>query len=183
MRIAAGSRGSNRVQRLSLIAAIGVGALAFTGCSAINPQSTTMVYSPSDGVRADFGKLELRNMLIASNGSGKPGRIVGAIYNTSDSPITLTITGTGGSQAQVEIKPGAPYMLNGTVPPAVLSHVAEPAGGVEPLTLAQTGPGEQTTTLKVPVLDGTLPEYATLIPTPSAAAPAASPSASATPAP
>ena len=83
MRIAAGIRGTQRAQRLSLIAALGIGALAFTGCTAINPQSTTLIYSASDGVRLDLGKMQLRNVLIISEAAGAVGRVTGSFYNLS----------------------------------------------------------------------------------------------------
>ncbi|WP_240630357.1 hypothetical protein [Specibacter cremeus] len=176
MSIAAGMRGTNRVQRLGVIAAIAVGAMAFTGCSAINPQSTTMVVSVSDGVRTDLGKLELRNILIVSNGKGEPGRIIGAVYNTSDADITLTFSGDQGAQTQITVKPGVPYLLDGTSDSAILGSVTQMPGAVEKLTLTQTGPGEQSRTFDVPILNGTLHEYSTLVPT----APA-TPTESATP--
>ena len=70
MRIAAGIRGTKRAQRLSLIAAIGIGAMAFTGCSAINQQSTAMEVTVTDGVQLDMGQLELSD----PQGNEKPGR-------------------------------------------------------------------------------------------------------------
>lgn len=167
MRIPAGIRGSNRVQRLSLIAAIGVGALSITGCSAINPQSTTQTISPSDGVMLNMGSLEMRDMLIVSAGQGDPGRLLGAVYNTSDSDISLTISGSGGAQAQLTVKPGSPILLVDAKNKTELSTVSQPAGAMETLTLTQTGPGEQTTTFSVPVLNGIFKEYATLVPTPA----------------
>jgi len=167
VRIAAGIRGSNRVQRLSLIAAIGVGALSITGCSAINPQSTTMTISPSDGVMTNLGSLELRNMLIVSDGNGDPGRLLGAVYNTSDSNITLTISGSGGAQAHMVVQPGNPILLVDDKNKTDLSTVSQPAGAMETLTLTQTGPGEQTASFNVPVLNGIFKEYSTLVPTPA----------------
>jgi len=182
VRIAAGIRKTNRVQRLSLIAAIGVGALSITGCSAINPQSTTMTISPSDGVMLNMGSLELRNMLIVSGAEGDAGRVLGAVYNKSDADINLTISGSGGAQAQITVKPGTPVLLVDDQNKTELSHVSQPPGAMESLTLTQTGPGEQTATFSVPVLNGTLKEYSTLVPTPApTATPLQAPSATPTP--
>ncbi|MGO4383821.1 hypothetical protein [Specibacter sp. RAF43] len=164
MRIAAGIRATHRAQRLSLIAAIGVGALAFTGCSAINQQSTTMVYSASDGVRLDMGPLELRNMLIVSEGADAPGRVAGTLYNTSKTDITLTISGAQGSQTDVAIKSRSHVVLNAAGEAAILDTVKAPAGAVETITLRQSGDSESAE-LRVPVLDGTLAEYKSLVPT------------------
>lgn len=172
MRIAAGIRGTKRAQRLSLIAAIGIGAMAFTGCSAINQQSTTMVYSASDGVRLDMGQLELRNVLIISEAAGGPGRVAGSFYNQSDSDITLTINGAQGSQTEITVKPGVPLILNSKSDKSILSTMDQAPGSTESLELRQSGAGSETATLKVPVLDGTLAEYKNLVPSeePSASA-------------
>lgn len=165
MRNVAGITGVKRAQRLSLIAAIGIGAMAFTGCSAINQQSTTLVYSASDGVRKDMGSLELRNVLIISGGKDAPGRVLGTFYNTSKADITLTISGAQGSQTEITVKPGTPLVLNGASDEAILSSVSVIPGAVETLTLRQSGGATETATLDVPVLDGTLKEYKTLVPT------------------
>lgn len=172
MRIAAGIRGTKRAQRLSLIAAIGIGAMAFTGCSAINQQSTTMVYSASDGVRLDMGQLELRNVLIISEAAGGPGRVVGTFYNQADSDITLTISGAQGSQTEITVEPGIPLVLNSKSDKSILSTMDQAPGSIESLELRQSGAGSETATLKVPVLDGTLVEYKDLVPSaePSATA-------------
>ncbi|AIY02917.1 hypothetical protein ART_3318 [Arthrobacter sp. PAMC 25486] len=166
MRIAAGIRGTKRAQRLSLIAAIGIGAMAFTGCSAINQQSTTMVYSASDGVRLDMGQLELRNVLIVSEAAGSAGNVAGTFYNTSDTEITLTVTGDQGSQTEITVAPGTPKVLNSNADHSTLSTVTEPPGSVTTLELS-TSAGE-TATLTVPILDGTLAEYKELLPTAAA---------------
>ncbi|MHA7271483.1 hypothetical protein [Arthrobacter sp. HLT1-20] len=167
MRIAAGIRGTKRLQRLSLIAAIGVGAMAFTGCTAINPQSTTTVYSASDGVRLNMGQLELRNVLVVSDAAGSAGRLIGTFYNQSDADITLTISGAQGSQTEITVVPGTPLVLGTPGDKAILSTMAEPPGAMETLELRQSGGSTETATLQVPVLDGTLAEYRSLLPTPA----------------
>lgn len=167
MRIAAGIRGTKRAQRLSLIAAIGIGAMAFTGCSAINEQSTTRVYSASDGVRLDLGQLELRNVLIVSEAADGPGRVTGTFYNQSASDITLTISGAQGSQTELTVKPGVPTVLNSANDSSILSTVASAPGSMEMVELRTSGGSSETTSLNVPVLDGTLKEYKNLVPTPA----------------
>ncbi|MFC8304832.1 hypothetical protein ACFUCV_14240 [Specibacter sp. NPDC057265] len=150
---------------MSLIAAIGIGAMAFTGCSAINPQSTTMIYSASDGVRLDLGQMQLRNVLVVSEGAGEAGRVSGSFYNQSDSDITLTFSGAAGSQTEITVKPGIPVILNSDNDAAVLSTVEQPPGSVESIDLRTSGAESQTATLQVPILDGTLKEYQNLVPT------------------
>jgi len=165
VRIAAGIRGTKRVQRLGLIAAIGVGALTFTGCSAINPQSTLMEVAPSDGVNLTMGSLDLRNVLIISEGKDTPGRVLGTFYNNADADITLTIGGSQGAQTEITVVPGTPMVLNGTTDKGILSNVAAPAGAMQVISLRQSGAATETGELNVPVLDGTLAEYKGLVPT------------------
>ena len=91
----------NRAQRGKLAmaaAALGLGLLTVTGCGYINPQQTSDQYSASDGIRADLGPLQLRNILIVSAGEDKPGRLIGAVYNSSSQDVKLTVNGAEGSQ-------------------------------------------------------------------------------------
>ncbi|WP_113716810.1 hypothetical protein [Arthrobacter dokdonensis] len=181
MRNAAGLPGAKRAKRLGLIAAIGIGALAFTGCSAINEQSTTKIKTVADGVDTDLGSLALRNVLIVSHGNDAPGAVLGTFYNNSKSNISLTISGGQGSQTEVTVKPGVPLVLNGDTDKAILSTVKAAAGAMEVIQLRESGASTESTSLNVPVLDGTLAEYKPVLPTatPSASA-TATPSASAT---
>lgn len=170
MRNATGAPRANRVQRLSVVSAIAISALAFTGCSAINQQSTTIQYSASDGVRFNMGKLEMRNVLIISEKAGAPGRFTGTFYNTSDTPITLTVGGSQGSRTELTVPAGGqPLVLDTKSDAAILSTVDAAPGAVETVKLAQSGSNNRPDSLMVPVLDGTLAEYKKLVPTPTAA--------------
>ena len=165
MRIAAGIRGTKRAQRLSLIAAIGIGAMAFTGCSAINQQSTALEVTVSDGVNFTMGSLDLRNVLIVSKAAGSPGRVLGTFYNKADTDITLRITGAQGSQAEITVPPNKPLVLDDLTDEAILSTMAEPPGAVESVGLQSSGAESETASLVIPILDGTLAEYKNLVPT------------------
>lgn len=175
MRLAAGNRVFNRAQlfnraqRISLITALGLGVLSVTGCSYVNPQTTAYPYTASDGVRTDLGGLELRNLIIVSSGIGKPGRVLGAVFNTSDHDATLKISGSGGSQTEVMVKSNERYYLTKDVNAAILSSVNAIPGALETVKLSESaGSRSKTEKLKVPVLDGTLKEYRQYVPTPSA---------------
>jgi hypothetical protein len=176
VRFAGSNRVLSRAQRFSLIAAIGVGLLSATGCSYINPQSTDQISSVADGVQTDLGSLQLRNIFIVSNGTDKPGRVLGAVYNTSGSDIRLTITDSGGSSADISVKANGQYLLNSSESPALLDSVGAAPGAMEKLTLSQDGTkGPQTQDFSVPVLNGALKEYQQYVPTPS---PSSSPTSS-----
>ncbi|MDP9906309.1 hypothetical protein J2S90_003288 [Arthrobacter bambusae] len=170
----------NRVQRGKLAmaaAAISIGLLSVTGCGYINPQQTNEQYSPSDGVREDLGSLQLRNMLIVSTDANKPGRVIGAVFNTSSSDATLTISGAGGSQATIPVKAKSQTYLNENTDPAILSTSGGAPGSMVSVTIKT---GSDSRTVQFPVLDASLKEYSKYLPTVSAS-PSPSVSGSATP--
>jgi hypothetical protein len=173
----------NRGQRGKLAmatAALGIGLLSVTGCGYINPQQTSEQYSASDGTRTDLGALELRNFIIITDGEDKPGRVTGAVYNTSSKDVVLTIKGGAGSQAEVPVKQNSYTLLNDSTAPAVLSTVGAKPGSVTEVTISEDGTN-QDAIFKVPVLDGTITDYKTYLPTPEpTASSTASPSEAAT---
>ena len=158
----------NRGQRGKLAmatAALGIGLLSLTGCGYINPQQTSEQYSASDGTRTDLGPLQLRNFIIVSDGENKPGRVIGAVYNTSSKDVVLTIKGTDGAQAQVPVKQNSHTMLNDTTAAVILNPTGVKPGAVAEVTIAEDGTS-QNAKFKVPVLDGTIVDYKTYLPTP-----------------
>ena len=123
----------NRGQRGKLAmatAALGIGLLSLTGCGYINAQQTTEQYSASDGTRTDLGALQLRNFIIVSDGEDKPGRVIGAVYNTSSNDVVLTIKGAEGSQTQVPVKKNSYTMLNDSTDAAILTPAGAKPGAV-----------------------------------------------------
>ena len=158
----------NRGQRGKLAmatAALGIGLLSVTGCGYINPQQTSEQYSASDGTRTDLGALELRNFIIIADGDDTPGRVIGAVYNTSSKDVVLTIMGAEGSQAEVPVKQKSYPMLNDSTAPAILSAAGAKPGSMAEVTISEDGTS-QDATFKVPVMDGTIVDYKTYLPTP-----------------
>jgi len=167
----------NRAQRGKLAltaAAIGVSLLT-AGCGYITPQQTSHQYSASDGIRADLGPLQLRNMLIVSSGEDEPGRLIGAVYNSSSKDVKLTVNGAKGSQTEVPVKANSYTLLNENTDQAILSTTGGKAGSLVDLKISENGTNVSNT-VKVPVLDATLKEYKDYVPS---ASPSATPSSSA----
>lgn len=168
----------NRGQRGKLAmatAALGIGLLSVTGCSYINPQQTSEQYSASDGTRTDLGPLQLRNMLIISDGENKPGRVIGAVYNSSSKDVKLTVKGADGSQTQVSVKKNSYTLLNDSTDAAILSTTGGKPGTVVEVTIAEDGTN-QNAKFKIPVLDSTIVDYKKYLPTaePTSSGPATS---------
>jgi len=176
------STAMNRAQRgkLALTAAALGASLLTAGCGYITPQQTSHQYSASDGIRADLGPLQLRNILIVSKGENEPGRLIGAVYNSSSKDVKLTVNGAKGSQTEVPVKANGYTLLNQDSDAAVLSTTGGKPGSLVELKVSENGTNVSNT-VKVPVLDATLKEYKDYLPTPSASetsSSSASPSAS-----
>lgn len=179
MRFTAMNRGQHGKLAMAT-AALGIGLLSVTGCGYINPQQTSEQYAASDGTHTHLGALQLRNFIIIADGEDKPGRVIGAVYNTSSKDVVLTIKGAEGSQAQVPVKQKSHTLLNDSTAPAILSTAGAKPGSMAEVTISEDGT-TQDATFKVPVLDGTIVDYKTYLPTPEpTASSTASPSETAT---
>lgn len=162
MRFTAMSRGQ-RAKLAMATAALGIGLLSVTGCGYINPQQTSEQYSASDGTRTDLGPLQLRNFMIISDGEDAPGRVIGAVYNSSSKDVLLTINGAGGSQAQVSVKKNSYTLLSDSTDEAILSKSGGKPGTVIEVSIREDGTN-QNAQFKVPVLDATIADYKTFLP-------------------
>ena len=170
--------------KLALTAgALALGLATMTGCGYINSQQTSEMYAASDGVHADLGPLQLRNMLLVSTGEDKPGRLLGAVYNSSSQDVKLTVNGAEGSQTQVPVKANSYTLLNDSTDEAILSTSGAIPGSLVDIKVTEDGTNVSKT-VRVPVLDGSLAEYTEYLPAGSeptgSATPSPSPSATGT---
>jgi hypothetical protein len=150
--------------RLAASAVLAVGlVLGASGCSMLTYQATTEHYDPSDGVSADVGDLDLRNILVVSE-DGEDGNLVMTVVNTGDEDAELGVqVGEGGGQTLiVEVEAGATVSLGGDEEPLLLEGIDTLPGSLVPIFF-QYGSAEGIEKL-VPVLDGRLPEYSDLAP-------------------
>lgn len=140
--------------------------LLLTGCSATNPITTMNNYEASDGVGADLGDLSLVNLIVLSGGEGKPGTVVGAVTNDGDATrVELVVDGQ--QAGSFRVASGSTVLLGTEDGEQVeVDEVAEPAGAFVDVTVTS---GAGSTTVAVPVLDGTLPEYSEYAPAPERA--------------
>ena len=126
-------------------------------------QATTEHYDPSDGVSANVGDLDLRNILVVSD-DGEDGNLVLTVVNTDDEDAELGVqVGDGGGEPLIiEVEAGATVSLGGDEEPLLLEGIDTQPGALLPIFF-QYGTAEGIEKL-VPVLDGRLPEYADLAP-------------------
>ncbi len=156
-------RPARRTRRSAAVALALVTALGLTACSTTNPQTTTRPYAPSDGVRAEVGQLTAENLLIVAAAAGEPGALQGALTNRGTERLTVTVsTADQQDAATLRVAGGETLLLGGDDGAEVTFTAADPPGATTDLTLT-TGQGG-TRSVAVPVLDGTLPEYAALVP-------------------
>ncbi len=138
------------------------------GCSATNPIQTQRQYSPADGVRSTLGPLQTTNLLVVGTAKGKVAALSGGLVNTGTDPLTVDVSVSGASSTF-------------TVPPngSVLIGTGSDKGRTMTIDSLDVDPGALTTvtlkvasagssTVQVPVVDGTLPQYTSVLPSPSA---------------
>ncbi|MCI4656638.1 hypothetical protein [Cryobacterium zhongshanensis] len=150
---------------LSVLLTAGI-LLGTSGCNLLAPQSTTKHYDASDGVSGNVGDLQVRNAIVLST-DGKTGSLLVTVVNASDSAHSLSVqytAVTGKVTQQVTLKPQSSTAIGTTGGPVItLENIDAPLGSLFPVYFQYgTETGLQ---LLAPVLDGTLPQYSTLLPT------------------
>ena len=151
-----------RTSALAPAAAVGLG-LVLAGCSATNPATTTRDYAASDGVDVTLGDLDLGNLMVLAAEEGAPGTVLGSVTNTGGDSTTVQL-GLADDATSLEVGAGETVLLGPEQEPVDLAAVPVAPGALVELTVASEADG--TTTVRVPVLDGTLEQYADLVPVP-----------------
>jgi hypothetical protein len=152
--------------RLIATATVAVFAVTVAGCS--SPITTAKDYAPSDGIRVVLGSsFSAANLLIISAAEGEPGVLIGGLTNSTDQATTVTLSPDGAADLTVRVPAGATVLLGGdNDPPLALDTVTVAPGAALPMTISTPDGGSES--VSVPVLDGTLPQYADLVPTAAA---------------
>ncbi|MCB2413322.1 hypothetical protein LGT39_10750 [Demequina sp. TTPB684] len=145
------------------VAAVALGAaLVLSSCSLTSSVTTSLEYDPSDGTSVAVGDVRALNITLITTAEGEPGAVIGALYNahlTEEATVTLEI---GGTEETYDI------------PPMVGIQLGVGEGTEEFVTTAPTNPGlfgtytvtvegEGAATGALPVMDGTLPQYADVL--------------------
>ncbi|GAA2575306.1 hypothetical protein GCM10009862_13200 [Microbacterium binotii] len=132
----------------------------------LSPQSTTIPYSPADGlnVPASSGPLAVRNALVVANDEGTEGNFVAAIVNESDSSQVLNLeVGENAVKLTVRVPAGDTVSL-GTedTDPLLIEDLGARPGSTVPIFF-QSGDGEGAR-VEIPVLNGDLDYLTPLVP-------------------
>ncbi|MFV2145162.1 MULTISPECIES: hypothetical protein [Isoptericola] len=153
---------SARPARTTLaVAGAAVGALLLGACA---PITTQLAYSPSDGSRVDFEDADVRglNLMVVSAAEGEQGRVLGALANESSEDVEFVLTTPGSGPVSVPVPAnGTVYLGTEDGEQVMLGSVAAIPGANLEASLSAAGATED---FYLPVLDGTLPEYAEYLP-------------------
>ncbi|MCK2037564.1 DNA modification methylase [Microbacterium sp. SSW1-49] len=149
-----------------LVASAAISALVLlgaTGCTFITPQSTKIEYSGSDGVNIsdEDGPLAVRNAFIVANEDGSVGNFIAAVVNPTEERATLTISVAGNDFTET-VPAGDRVSFGADAEPLrIVGLNAKPGSTIEMHFQSGDSIGVKT---QVPVLDGSLPYYADLVP-------------------
>lgn len=150
--------------RVAVAGAALVLAAGLAGCSVTNPMTTQNNYDASDGVSVELGDLTLRNLLVLTSAEGAPGTVLGALTNDGSDAARVSIAVAGEQAGRPVPVDGRATVVVGPESEATVDVDAVPAAPGDFLELEISSDLGGTSTVQVPVLDGTLPEYADLVP-------------------
>lgn len=140
--------------------------LGTSGCNLFAPQATTIQYDASDGVSGDLGDLAIRNAMLITE-DGENANLVVHVVNSADEDIELLVQYEGVDEKvdrtlTIDANATTEIGIPGGESVAV-QNLNATAGSLFPVYFQY---GDLTgVELLVPVLDGTLAEYSTLVPT------------------
>ena len=139
-------------------------AVVLSGCSATNEITTRNEYAASDGVRAELGDVVMGNLLVLTSAEGEAGTVLGSLTNNGQSDVEITLgVGEGGAQDPIDLPAGGTVLL-GPEQDVELEVDSVPAAPGALVDVTVTSDAGGSSTVRVPVLDGTLAEYADLVP-------------------
>ncbi|WP_375401215.1 DNA modification methylase [uncultured Amnibacterium sp.] len=156
-----------RMRAAACVALVGAVVTGLTGCEFFAPQQTTRSYSASDGVNGSVGPVDIRNaflvtvdgtdasLIVSLINSSATARSVSMQYNSASGVTTQSVVVP--ANASLAVRPGEPVTVT-------FSGLTAKTGSLLPVFFSSGGTSDQ---LGVPVLDNTLPGYATLTPSPT----------------
>lgn len=152
-----------RSRRPAVLAATVLSVCLVSGCSSFSEQTTELQYAPSDGAQGDAGDLAVRNLLFVAEDAESPGALLGVILNSGSEDIDVTLGSENGVEESFRVPAGSSVSLGPDGDEQVeVDPVAVVPGRTVPVTV--TG-GADSIVLSTPVLDGSLSDYADLVPT------------------
>lgn len=154
-----------KIRKFATVAVAASLLLGTAGCTFMNPIASRMEYAPSDGTQATLKSVDARNFIYLSDGNGHAA-LFGSLVNRA---LTSTSVKLQYTDAETGEKKDAFYTLlpsqkldfgyNGT---SALNFNLDGTPG-KTVTVWVSAGNETGKAMNVPVLDGTLAEYADLV--------------------
>ena len=149
----------------ALTAAVVAGGIAL-GVSACSQPTTDLFYAPSDGTRVQLesGSMEVVNLMFLRSADKDEAHLVGAVVNKgSEDNVASLVSEDGTLNTQIPVLAyGTTNLFTDLDQPALVENFTAPAGSNVTVTFSdQQGTSAQ---IHIPVLDGSLPEYAQYVP-------------------
>lgn len=155
---------SKTAKRASATVALAATLLATTGCGYIYTQPTTLIYDASDGVSFTMWpkgqRVAVRNIMVISEGKGQPGRVLGTVYNLGETDQTVNFK-AGDQNFSIKVPAGKHIKLEDNANQVIMNTVSQQPGELIE-SVATIGQTEEA--FNLPVLDGSLEEYAPYLP-------------------
>ena len=141
-------------------------AVSLTGCTFGAAQTNQKPYDASDGIGSTFGSVDVRNALLVSE-DGQTANLSVSLINTSLQNVALKVSWTtkaGTTERNVYIAAGETLSLGTAKNQFLLHDIDSHPGSLFPVYFQYGAePGRQ---MQLPVLDGSLPSYTALVPSP-----------------
>jgi hypothetical protein len=161
------------IRAVAAASAVGLG-LGLAACG-LDVQ-TNKPYTPADGVSLDAGNVHIRNVLVFSRTAGS-GYLAGSLVTSDQDALTgvsgvaIKPDGSNGA-ALVATMPDPVAFGNNTLVvltnrPLITITSADLKAGLDASLVLQFSKAGQVS-VRVPIIDGNQPQYATISPTPSA---------------
>lgn len=136
--------------------------LGATGCSLTNNVASLQQYAPSDGSQIDIGNVKLRNFIYLTDGVNG-GKLIGTFVNNEKSEISFQLEYLDGdlrAKTQPIYIPAGETLAMGSAGDTEGFGVTLNAQPGSNVTMWVSIDGATGVELVVPVLDGTLEQYA-----------------------
>lgn len=168
-----------RTARLAVAAAAFAVIAPLTGCANMlsADQTAKYEYNGGDGAwsRDDLEGVDVRGLLLLQNEDGDAS-VFYTLVNSSDEPRTVSLT-IGPETVETSLQPGETFQQNShaetsEAEPLVISGLNAQVGE---LVDVEATVGSASETIRAQVLDGSIPEYAELLPTTPAEDPTTDP--------
>lgn len=140
--------------------------LGTSACGFFAPQATTIHYDASDGVSGNVGDIAVRNALLITDDDGAANFIVTVVNQGEKAQSVKVQYEAGGDKVtrSINVQGNAIESLGADSPALTIDDFDGKPGSLFPVFVQY---GDATgVELLVPVLDGALSQYSTLVPTP-----------------